>query len=462
MMGQLARDMKHFTSCVHRSYPEKSEYHTLHLLLGIISRRDHEGDDADGSLNQQEKSRRNKEHAKRIIRSHPSETVSTSTGSNLTSRRQSDSSPILRHRGEEKSRLSRPDHEGDNAEGPSRPDHEGDNAGRSLDQQKKTRRQTTQRRQGEEEPRPDHKARSRNSPVRRHQDEKEARPRHERDDAGGNQDQQERPRSPSPKQRTSPPPLLRRHQGEKGARPRHEGGNRDQQERPRSPSPKQQTSPPPLERRLPLERRQNPIKRRWSRTRDEKEDMERRWPDDGSYSSTEKRRNVEPQSEHSTSTRSTQYGCQSNWGKGSKSTWRESWQPPKDKTTSHSSDSRTQQWPRVINYDDISRSPKRNVSGRPSEAQSTGRASNWQDDRESTGQGYWQTEQWSSNGGAIHHNEWQTDGDLQPIKLSTLRGERTQGAKPMRVMTVDSITKRATASMFATDAVLRKLAKEKL
>ena len=41
-MGQLAREMKHFTSCVHRSYPEKSEYHTLQLLLGIISRRDHE------------------------------------------------------------------------------------------------------------------------------------------------------------------------------------------------------------------------------------------------------------------------------------------------------------------------------------------------------------------------------------------------------------------------------------
>ena len=144
MMGQLAREMKDFTACVHRAYADQSEYQTLQLLLDIASRPDQEGDDADGSLNQQEKSRRNKEHAKRIIRSHPSETVSTSTGSNLTSRRQSDSSPILRHRGEEKSRLSRPD-------------HEGDNAGRSLDQQKKTRRQTTQRRQGEEEPRPDHK-----------------------------------------------------------------------------------------------------------------------------------------------------------------------------------------------------------------------------------------------------------------------------------------------------------------
>ena len=46
MMGQLAREMKDFTACVHRSYPEKSEYHTLQLLLEIISRPDHEGDDA--------------------------------------------------------------------------------------------------------------------------------------------------------------------------------------------------------------------------------------------------------------------------------------------------------------------------------------------------------------------------------------------------------------------------------
>ena len=46
MMGQLAREMKHFTACVHRSYPEKSEYHTLQLLLEIISRPDHEGDNA--------------------------------------------------------------------------------------------------------------------------------------------------------------------------------------------------------------------------------------------------------------------------------------------------------------------------------------------------------------------------------------------------------------------------------
>ena len=46
MMGQLAREMKHFTACVHRSYPENSEYHTRQLLVGIISRPDHEGDDA--------------------------------------------------------------------------------------------------------------------------------------------------------------------------------------------------------------------------------------------------------------------------------------------------------------------------------------------------------------------------------------------------------------------------------
>ena len=48
MMGQLAREMKRFTTCVHRSYPEKSEYHTLELLLEIISRPDHEGDDVGG------------------------------------------------------------------------------------------------------------------------------------------------------------------------------------------------------------------------------------------------------------------------------------------------------------------------------------------------------------------------------------------------------------------------------
>lgn len=59
-------------------------------------------------------------------------------------------------------------------------------------------------------------------------------------------------------------------------------------------------------------------------------------------------------------------------------------------------------------------------------------------------------------------NGRETDGDLQPIKLSTLRGERTQGAKPIRVMTVGSITKRPGASMFATDAKSRNLAKEKL
>ena len=56
----------------------------------------------------------------------------------------------------------------------------------------------------------------------------------------------------------------------------------------------------------------------------------------------------------------------------------------------------------------------------------------------------------------------ETDGDLHPIGPSTLRGEITQGAKPMRVMTVGSITRKLTASMFATDAVSRKLAKEKL
>ena len=46
MMVQLAREMKNFIHYVHRSYPENSEYHTLQLLVGIISRRDHEGDDA--------------------------------------------------------------------------------------------------------------------------------------------------------------------------------------------------------------------------------------------------------------------------------------------------------------------------------------------------------------------------------------------------------------------------------
>merc|ERR1712023_220388 len=66
------------------------------------------------------------------------------------------------------------------------------------------------------------------------------------------------------------------------------------------------------------------------------------------------------------------------------------------------SDSRTQKW-----YENTGRSPKRNVSGKSSEAQTTGRTSNWQDDRGSTGRDYWQTEQWSSNAGAIHHNEWQ-------------------------------------------------------
>ena len=38
MMGQLAREMKDFTACVHRAYPEQSEYHTLQLLLEIASR----------------------------------------------------------------------------------------------------------------------------------------------------------------------------------------------------------------------------------------------------------------------------------------------------------------------------------------------------------------------------------------------------------------------------------------
>ena len=46
MMGQLAREMKNFTHYVHRSYPENGEYHILQLLVGIISRPDHEGDDA--------------------------------------------------------------------------------------------------------------------------------------------------------------------------------------------------------------------------------------------------------------------------------------------------------------------------------------------------------------------------------------------------------------------------------
>ena len=38
MMGQLAREMKDFTACVHRAYPTQSEYHTLQLLLEIASR----------------------------------------------------------------------------------------------------------------------------------------------------------------------------------------------------------------------------------------------------------------------------------------------------------------------------------------------------------------------------------------------------------------------------------------
>ena len=45
MMGQLAREMTLFTTCVHRSYPKQSEYHTLQLLLEIIPRPDQEGDD---------------------------------------------------------------------------------------------------------------------------------------------------------------------------------------------------------------------------------------------------------------------------------------------------------------------------------------------------------------------------------------------------------------------------------
>ena len=46
LMGQLAREMKIFTTCVHRSYPEKSEYRTLELLLEIVSRPHLKGDDA--------------------------------------------------------------------------------------------------------------------------------------------------------------------------------------------------------------------------------------------------------------------------------------------------------------------------------------------------------------------------------------------------------------------------------
>ena len=57
-------------------------------------------------------------------------------------------------------------------------------------------------------------------------------------------------------------------------------------------------------------------------------------------------------------------------------------------------------------------------------------------------------------------NGRETDGSLHPIGPSTFRGEITQGAKPMRVMTVGSIRRKFTASMFATDAVSRKLAKE--
>ena len=46
LMGQSARGMRQFTACVHRSFPEKSEYHTLQFLLEIKSRPDHEADDA--------------------------------------------------------------------------------------------------------------------------------------------------------------------------------------------------------------------------------------------------------------------------------------------------------------------------------------------------------------------------------------------------------------------------------
>ena len=46
MMEQLIHEMTNVIHYVHRSYPENSEYHTLQLLVGVISRRDHEGDDA--------------------------------------------------------------------------------------------------------------------------------------------------------------------------------------------------------------------------------------------------------------------------------------------------------------------------------------------------------------------------------------------------------------------------------
>ena len=59
-------------------------------------------------------------------------------------------------------------------------------------------------------------------------------------------------------------------------------------------------------------------------------------------------------------------------------------------------------------------------------------------------------------------NGRETDGSLHPIGPSTFRGEITSGATLIRVMTVDSGTRKPTASMFATNAIGRNLAKEKL
>ena len=56
-------------------------------------------------------------------------------------------------------------------------------------------------------------------------------------------------------------------------------------------------------------------------------------------------------------------------------------------------------------------------------------------------------------------NGKETDGDLHPIGPSTFRGGVTRGAKRMRLLTVGSIRRKLTASMFATDAVSRKLAR---
>ena len=154
----------------------------------------------------------------------------------------------------------------------------------------------------------------------------------------------------------------------------------------------------------PIRRRLEPIRWRWSRTRDEKRAgelpqfeyryssrrskdtvgaevgtcvdkqtagaqqratkdsrLKRLWSDEGSYSSGDKRRNVEIElpSEHSTSTRSTKDDYRSYRGKGSDFTWREPWRPTQDQTKSRRGDSRAQQWSRDAGSNDNSRSPKK-------------------------------------------------------------------------------------------------------